>query len=166
MKDGNGKTKATPDTAPSTDADTEELDIRDTDILFECPSCGKSMVIDYRGAGLSIPCVDCGQPVDVPIPEGMDVTDLDTSPADQGVRVIQMRELLADAQQKNLSQDSVIERLRADLAEARQRAEDAEARLQEIQWETEIIRRSSEKITNILKRLRETAPTSDSEQHR
>ena len=29
---------------------TEEAEIRDTDIVFDCPHCGKNLVIDYRGA--------------------------------------------------------------------------------------------------------------------
>ena len=52
-------------------------DIRDTDIVFDCPHCGKSLVIDYRGAGLQIDCSSCGASVLVPIPDGMELTDLD-----------------------------------------------------------------------------------------
>ena len=42
-------------------------EIRDTDIVFDCPHCGKNLVIDYRGAGLQINCSDCGEQVLVPI---------------------------------------------------------------------------------------------------
>jgi len=55
----------------------ESTDIRDTDISFDCPYCGKNHVIDYRGAGLSINCSDCGKSILVPIPEGMELGDLD-----------------------------------------------------------------------------------------
>ena len=55
----------------------EAADIRDTDIVFDCPHCGKNLVIDYRGAGLQIDCSSCGKSVLVPIPEGMQLTDLD-----------------------------------------------------------------------------------------
>ena len=55
----------------------ENAEIRDTDIVFDCPHCGKNLVIDYRGAGLSINCSDCGESVLVPIPDGMDLRDLD-----------------------------------------------------------------------------------------
>lgn len=51
--------------------------IRDTDIVFDCPYCGKNHVIDYRGAGLPIDCSECGKQILVPIPEGMELTDLD-----------------------------------------------------------------------------------------
>ena len=56
---------------------TEEAEIRDTDIVFDCPHCGKNLVIDYRGAGLQINCSECGQSVLVPIPDGMELADLD-----------------------------------------------------------------------------------------
>jgi len=60
----------------------EEAEIRDTDIVFDCPQCGKSLVIDYRGAGLQINCSECGEPVLVPIPDGMQLADLDLDPGE------------------------------------------------------------------------------------
>ena len=56
---------------------SEAAEIRDTDIVFDCPHCHKSLVIDYRGAGLQINCTGCGKPVLVPIPDGMQLADLD-----------------------------------------------------------------------------------------
>lgn len=61
---------------------SEEEEIRDTDIVFDCPKCGKSLVIDYRGAGLQITCTDCGATVLVPIPDGMELNDLDLDPGE------------------------------------------------------------------------------------
>lgn len=60
----------------------EGVEIRDTDIVFDCPRCGKSLVIDYRGAGLEITCSQCGASVLVPIPDGMQLTDLDLDPGE------------------------------------------------------------------------------------
>ena len=57
-------------------------EIRDTDIVFDCPECGKNLVIDYRGAGLQINCSQCGASVPVPIPDGMELTDLDLDPGE------------------------------------------------------------------------------------
>ena len=57
-------------------------EIRDTDIVFDCPECGKNLVIDYRGAGLQINCSQCGASVLVPIPDGMELTDLDLDPGE------------------------------------------------------------------------------------
>jgi predicted RNA-binding Zn-ribbon protein involved in translation (DUF1610 family) len=58
------------------------VEIRDTDIVFDCPECGKSLVIDYRGAGLQINCSECGASVLVPIPDGMELSDLDLDPGE------------------------------------------------------------------------------------
>ena len=60
----------------------EEAEIRDTDIVFDCPHCGKNLVIDYRGAGLQINCSECGESVLVPIPDGMELRDLDLDPGE------------------------------------------------------------------------------------
>jgi len=57
-------------------------EIGDTDIVFDCPHCGKNLVIDYRGAGLQINCSECGESVLVPIPEGMELNDLDLDPGE------------------------------------------------------------------------------------
>ena len=62
--------------------DVDESEIRDTDIVFDCPHCGKNLVIDYRGAGLQINCSGCGESVLVPIPDGMELRDLDLDPGE------------------------------------------------------------------------------------
>lgn len=48
----------------------ELADIHEGDILFDCPHCGKNMAIEAAGAGLMVPCANCGKPVQVPIPDG------------------------------------------------------------------------------------------------
>ena len=63
-------------------AQEDEAEIRDTDIVFDCPHCGKNLVIDYRGAGLQIKCSECGESVLVPIPDGMQLSDLDLDPGE------------------------------------------------------------------------------------
>ena len=60
----------------------DDVEIRDTDIVFDCPHCGKNLVIDYRGAGLQINCSQCGEGVLVPIPDGMQLNDLDLDPGE------------------------------------------------------------------------------------
>ena len=47
----------------------DDADVREGDILFECPYCAKSMAIETAGAGLMVPCANCGRPVQVPIPD-------------------------------------------------------------------------------------------------
>ena len=63
-------------------ADGGDAQINDTDIVFDCPHCSKTLVIDYRGAGLQINCSECGKDVLVPIPDGMELTDLDMDPGE------------------------------------------------------------------------------------
>ena len=62
--------------------DVDAAEIRDTDIVFDCPHCGRNLVIDYRGAGLQINCSECGESVLVPIPDGMELRDLDLDPGE------------------------------------------------------------------------------------
>lgn len=47
----------------------DQTEIREGDILFDCPHCGKNMAIEAAGAGLMIPCAACGKDVQVPIPD-------------------------------------------------------------------------------------------------
>ncbi len=77
MQEDNFEEMPVPETQSADDAE-----IRDTDIVFDCPHCGKNLVIDYRGAGLQINCSECGEPVLVPIPDGMELTDLDLDPGE------------------------------------------------------------------------------------
>jgi transcription elongation factor Elf1 len=76
----------------------QSSEIRETDIVFDCPHCGKSLAIDYRGAGLTIPCTDCGKDVEVPIPEGMELADIDSSDEEQEIRILNLRRSLAAAE--------------------------------------------------------------------
>jgi len=46
----------------------EKKDITESDIVFDCPSCSKSLAMDRRGAGLTIDCPGCSEPVRVPTP--------------------------------------------------------------------------------------------------
>jgi DNA-directed RNA polymerase subunit RPC12/RpoP len=41
-------------------------EISEHDILFECPACGKSLVVDETAAGLMVPCPQCSISVIVP----------------------------------------------------------------------------------------------------
>ena len=44
----------------------EDAMVTTTDILFECPSCGKSLVVDEAGEGMIIDCPQCHTNVIVP----------------------------------------------------------------------------------------------------
>lgn len=82
---------------------SEELDVSEipeTDILFECPHCGKSLSIDQRGAGLVIRCTQCGNQVTVPIPDGMEIEDFDATPEELSSQLLYSRQTLARAQSR------------------------------------------------------------------
>ena len=83
------------------EADFEEVDTDQvplTDIVFECPHCSKSLSIDHRGAGLVIACTACQQLVTVPIPEGMEIGDLDIPPEEHEAQVVNLRRALTKAE--------------------------------------------------------------------
>ena len=78
----------------------EAYEAKETDIVFDCRHCGKSLAIDYRGAGLTIPCTDCGNYVEVPIPEGMEIVDIDSTSEEQETRIVHLRRLLTAAEER------------------------------------------------------------------
>lgn len=49
------------------------------DIVFDCVHCGKSLAIAVQGAGLNMKCPECGGDIYVPIPEGLELSDIDKS---------------------------------------------------------------------------------------
>ncbi len=90
----------------------EEQDvIKETDIVFDCPHCDKSLAIDYRGAGLTIQCSDCDKDVQVPIPDGMELADIDSSDEEQEVRILNLRKTLTMAEHKINHLESEVEEL-------------------------------------------------------
>lgn len=44
----------------------DNAEILDTDIVFICPHCTKSLVIDQSAAGMLVNCTDCGEEIEVP----------------------------------------------------------------------------------------------------
>jgi transcription elongation factor Elf1 len=78
------------------EVDSDQLPL--TDITFECPHCSKSLSIEPRGAGLVIECTACHQLVTVPIPEGMELADIDSAPGEKEVQVASLRRALAKSE--------------------------------------------------------------------
>ena len=86
-------------------------DIRDTDIVFDCPHCGHNLAIDYRGAGLQINCVECGENVLVPIPDGMKIDDLDIEPGEILKQLFKTRRDLQKQEQRVAEQQDQVHAL-------------------------------------------------------
>lgn len=53
-------------TIDQANSETKELVIGPRDILFECPACGKSLVVDEAGEGMIVDCPQCHINVIVP----------------------------------------------------------------------------------------------------
>jgi acetone carboxylase gamma subunit len=68
-----------------------------TDILFECPQCGKSLEIDARGAGYIIVCPDCHN--EIQVPAWNDGQDAEAAHEDERHRV-EIEEMLGQLQAK------------------------------------------------------------------
>jgi transcription elongation factor Elf1 len=135
---------------------SDPSEIRDSDIVFNCPYCEKSLAIDCRGAGLTIGCPDCGNKIAVPIPENMEVTDIDSSDEDKAVRIIHMREVISSSQNRLMEIETELKdmTLRRDGLESI-RTENA-IRFEVIQREVESIQRSLLRIQEVLSSAAET----------
>lgn len=136
--------------------DNEETEIKDTDIVFDCHYCGKSLAIDYRGAGLNIPCSDCGKLVEVPIPEGMDIGDIDNSDEEMELVVLSLRKSLSSA-------ESRISALQSEVAELNSRREALERQRTETVYkygavveQVGFIQKSMDDIANALRKISES----------
>jgi predicted RNA-binding Zn-ribbon protein involved in translation (DUF1610 family) len=106
--------KEDPTTEQAEPQGTEESDeIRVTDIVFDCPHCGHNLAIDYRGAGLQITCVECGQPVQVPIPDGMKIDDLDLSAGELLTQLFQTRRMLVKSEQRAAELEETVASIKA-----------------------------------------------------
>lgn len=92
--------------------DATEDDIRPTDIVFNCPHCGHGLCIDCRGAGLLTNCTECSKEVLVPIPEGMNVGDLDLTRDQTLGQLFYTRRALARAEQRISELEEVIDSLK------------------------------------------------------
>ena len=97
---------ATKKAAPQSTEGSDE--IRATDIVFDCPHCNHNLAIDFRGAGLQITCVECGNPVLVPIPDGMKIDDLDSTAGELLTQLFQTRRMLVKSEQRAAELDETL----------------------------------------------------------
>ncbi|MGI6495490.1 MAG: hypothetical protein ACOX5G_05290 [Kiritimatiellia bacterium] len=130
--------------------DDEGRAILETDIVFECPECGHSLVIDYRGAGLVINCIECGEPVQVPIPEGMQLDDLDQAPEDQSAQLAILRRLLAESDARAAGLVTEMASLKQDSAAVTRVCEALESRLVEVRAALERIQEGQSALANVV----------------
>jgi transcription elongation factor Elf1 len=128
----------------------DSAQIKDTDIIFDCPHCGKSLAIDYRGAGLTIPCTDCGKSVQVPIPEGMEISDLDTTNAQQEALILNLRKSLAAAEDRIQQMESDMESVGARRTQLEKERTEGILRLNLVAEKMALVRRTLDEVARIL----------------
>ena len=133
------------------DLQADSQAIKETDIIFDCPHCAKSLAIDYRGAGLSIPCSDCGRDVDVPIPEGMEVTDIDSTEEEQEMRILNLRRTLHDADTRIVKLEGRVEALETENISLIEGNGSAKERFSGISKAVEHMRRSVDELSSALR---------------
>lgn len=131
----------------------EDAEIRDTDIVFDCPHCGHNLVIDYQGAGMVITCVECKNPVQVPIPEGMQLSDLDLQPESLQKQISTLRSALQAAEAKQIELEQQIASLKESRVLMQKQRAGQMHRLAEIRGACEHIQRVLTESSSILNRI-------------
>ena len=131
--------------------------VKETDIVFDCPFCGKSLAIDYKGAGLTIKCTDCRKMVEVPIPDGMEIEDLDRTPDEQELNILHLRKALGHAEARIESLERELEHTKDRKRKLQDYRMDAEQKLAAINEKLEVIERAAERITDSVKDLRKAS---------
>ena len=131
-----------------------------TDIIFDCPHCGKSLAIDERGAGLVITCPDCSQQVQVPVP-GEDDEDDETAGvtvntgADPQEQIKNLSEALAKYQAKVERLVASLEEIRARRAYLEKLRTDNMNRFEKVSGEVSLIQASLDRLVTILQEAAE-----------
>lgn len=135
--------------------DSIDENIRETDIVFDCPHCGHGLIIDNRGAGLVITCAECGKPVQVPIPEGMDISDLDQGPEGLQLQIRTLRNALLKAENR----ERELQKLVSGISERKATLERARMnqlrRITEMHAAVDRVQKQLSEANNVLTRLTE-----------
>lgn len=137
------------------DADSGLEDINDSDIVFDCPYCNNTLVIDYRGAGLPITCVKCGKQVLVPIPDGMDLKDLDLEPGDILKQLFKARRDLLAAEVKIRDLTDIVHELEFERNESNAEINAIEENKIEVLTLLQKVAHQQQELADILKRAAE-----------
>lgn len=138
---------------PNSVQEEVQEEIKSTDILFACPACGHSLAIDYRGAGLQINCIQCGMPTLVPIPGGMEVSDLDIPAGELLVQLLQTRTVVHKRDQQIAELTQIVESLKLRRGELERNRMNSLHRYAELAHMCQSISRSQVDITGVLTRM-------------
>ncbi len=127
--------------------------VKDTDIVFDCPNCSKSLAIDYRGAGLVTNCTECSHQVEIPIPKGMDLADLDLTSEDQELRILNLRRSLMDAEERISKLVAKVGKLEGRRATLEKTRAEAWHRFEEIASASEVVRKAQLELATAIGKI-------------
>lgn len=128
----------------------DDVEIMPTDIVFDCPSCGHNLVVDYRAAGLQVPCSECGSIIQVPIPDEMHLEDLDTTPGELMQQLLQTRRMLVKAEAAAQAAGEKVVELTQQLSDYRKTLLAVKARVETLQEAADLANATRQDVLDII----------------
>lgn len=128
----------------------DDVEIKPTDIVFDCPNCGHNLCVDYRAAGLPVPCSDCGAIIQVPIPDGMQIDDLDSDPGEMLQKLLQTRRMLVKAEAAAQKAGEKVVELTMQLADCRKTLLAVRARIETLQEAADIANATRQEVIDMI----------------
>ena len=125
--------------------------IQPDDIVFDCPQCGKNLAIEARGAGMTITCPDCQNPIQVPYPESESLESGETI-SDEQVQLL--REQLAAAQGRASELAGELETAQAKIERLEKTQSELQAHLEQISTEWGVIQNALDRVMGLMQDLR------------
>lgn len=132
------------------DNETQDVEIMPTDIVFDCPHCGHNLVVDYRAAGLQVPCPSCGAIIQAPIPEGMHLEDLDSDPGELLSQLLQTRRMLVKAEAVSQQLGEKVAEMTQQIAEYRKTLLAVKARVETLQEAADLANATRQDVLDII----------------
>lgn len=132
------------------DNETQDVEIMPTDIVFDCPHCGHNLVVDYRAAGLQVPCPSCGAIIQAPIPEGMHLEDLDSDPGELLSQLLQTRRMLVKAEAVAQQMGEKVAEMTQQIAEYRKTLLAVKARVETLQEAADLANATRQDVLDII----------------
>ncbi len=132
------------------DEETQDVEIMPTDIVFDCPHCGHNLVVDYRAAGLQVPCPSCGAIIQAPIPEGMHLEDLDSDPGELLSQLLQTRRMLVKAEAVAQQMGEKVAEMTQQIADYRKTLLAVKARVETLQEAADLANATRQDVLDII----------------
>ncbi len=132
------------------DDETQDVEIMPTDIVFDCPHCGHNLVVDYRAAGLQVPCPSCGAIIQAPIPEGMHLEDLDSDPGELLSQLLQTRRMLVKAEAVSQQLGERVAEMTQQIADYRKTLLAVKARIETLQEAADLANATRQDVLDII----------------